>query len=72
MFDANLLVTINIVTEQTLFQEIVKVFSFHHYENPKHAREKKDPRKEKNATRGLSIVNLLYSASRGDIDALAR
>ncbi|XP_046666727.1 glutaminase liver isoform, mitochondrial-like [Homalodisca vitripennis] len=54
------------------FEEIVKIFSFHHYDNPKHARGKKDPCKERFASRGLSIVNLLYSAARGDIAALRR
>lgn len=53
-------------------QEMLKVFNFHHYDNPKHSPDKKDPRREKYESKGLSIVNLLFSAARGDLAALRR
>uniref|UniRef100_A0A1B6CB91 glutaminase n=1 Tax=Clastoptera arizonana TaxID=38151 RepID=A0A1B6CB91_9HEMI len=53
-------------------EEMLKVFNFHHYDNPKHSPDKKDPRREKYESKGLSIVNLLFSAARGDLAALRR
>jgi len=55
-----------------LLQELVRVFNFHRYDNLKHASDKKDPRRQKYETRGLSIVNLLFSAASGDVTAMRR
>lgn len=38
----------------------------------KHASHKKDPRRHRYETKGLSIVNLLFSAASGDVTALRR
>ncbi|PSN58059.1 hypothetical protein C0J52_02050 [Blattella germanica] len=54
------------------FQELVNVFNFHRYDNLKHASNKKDPRRHKYETKGLSIVNLLFSAASGDVTAMRR
>lgn len=53
-------------------QEMVRVFNFHRFDNPKHATNKKDPQRHKYETKGLSIVNLLFAAARGDLAALRR
>jgi glutaminase len=53
-------------------QELVNVFNFHRYDNLKHASNKKDPRRQKYETKGLSIVNLLFSAASGDVTAMRR
>ncbi|TMW40212.1 hypothetical protein DOY81_014708 [Sarcophaga bullata] len=53
-------------------EELVNVFNFHRYDNLKHASNKKDPRKHRYETKGLSIVNLLFSAASGDVTALRR
>jgi glutaminase len=53
-------------------QELVGVFNFHRYDNLKHASNKKDPRRHKYETMGLSIVNLLFSAASGDVTAMRR
>lgn len=53
-------------------QELVKTFNFHRYDNLKHASNKKDPRRHRYETKGLSIVNLLFSAASGDVTALRR
>jgi glutaminase len=50
----------------------VSEFNFHRYDNFKHATNKKDPRSHKFETRGLSIVNLLFSAATGDVTAMRR
>lgn len=55
-----------------LFQELVQVFNFHRFDNPKHATNKKDPQRHNYETKGLSIVNLLFAAARGDLSALRR
>ena len=55
-----------------LLQELVQVFNFHRYDNLKYASDKKDPRRQKYETRGLSIVNLLFSAASGDVTAMRR
>lgn len=47
-------------------------FNFHPYDNLKHASHKKDPRRHRYETKGLSIVNLLFSAASGDVTALRR
>lgn len=51
---------------------MVNVFNFHRYDNLKHATNKKDPRRHRYETKGLSIVNLLFSAASGDVSALRR
>jgi glutaminase len=53
-------------------QELVNIFNFHRYDNLKHATNKKDPRRHRYETKGLSIVNLLFSAASGDVTALRR
>ncbi|GAB0097014.1 Glutaminase [Sergentomyia squamirostris] len=53
-------------------EEIVTSFNFHRYDNLKHATNKKDPRRHRYETKGLSIVNLLFSAASGDVTALRR
>jgi len=53
-------------------QELVREFNFHRYDNLKHAANKKDPRRHKFETKGLSIVNLLFSAASGDVTAMRR
>lgn len=53
-------------------EELVATFNFHRYDNLKHASNKKDPRKHRYETKGLSIVNLLFSAASGDVTALRR
>ncbi|KAE8751564.1 hypothetical protein FOCC_FOCC001811 [Frankliniella occidentalis] len=52
--------------------ELVREFNFHRYDNLKHAANKRDPRRHKYETKGLSIVNLLFSAASGDLAALRR
>lgn len=53
-------------------QELVERFNFHRYEPLKHSSTKKNPRKQRYETKGLSIVNLLFSAASGDVTALRR
>lgn len=53
-------------------RELLNVFNFHRYDNLKHATNKKDPRRHRYETKGLSIVNLLFSAASGDVTALRR
>lgn len=53
-------------------EEIVNAFNFHRYDNLRHASNKKDPRRHRFETKGLSIVNLLFSAASGDVNALRR
>lgn len=50
----------------------MQIFNFHRYDNLKHATNKKDPRRHRYETKGLSIVNLLFSAASGDVTALRR
>ncbi|KAJ2947941.1 hypothetical protein O0L34_g9734 [Tuta absoluta] len=52
--------------------ELVKRFNFHKYDNIRYASHKKDPRRYKFESTGLSIVNLLFSAASGDLSALRR
>ncbi|XP_049533888.1 glutaminase liver isoform, mitochondrial isoform X1 [Anopheles darlingi] len=53
-------------------KELVDVFNFHLYDNLKHGSNKKDPRRHRYETKGLSVVNLLFSAAIGDVTALRR
>ncbi|KAL7302615.1 hypothetical protein TKK_0004677 [Trichogramma kaykai] len=54
-------------------EELVGEFNLHRYDNLKHTTcEKKDPRRHRYDTKGLSIVNLLFSAASGDVTSLRR
>ncbi|XP_058459566.1 glutaminase liver isoform, mitochondrial isoform X2 [Malaya genurostris] len=53
-------------------EELVNIFNFHLYDNLKHGSNKKDPRRHRYETKGLSVVNLLFSAASGDVTALRR
>lgn len=53
-------------------EEIVQMFNFHRYDNLRHASNKKNPRRHRFEMKGLSIVNLLFSAASGDLNALRR
>ncbi|KAL1436003.1 hypothetical protein MTO96_010760 [Rhipicephalus appendiculatus] len=53
-------------------EELTRVFSFHHYDNLRHMTQKKDPRRQKYETKGLKVVNLLFSAASGDVTAMRR
>ncbi|XP_046673514.1 glutaminase liver isoform, mitochondrial-like [Homalodisca vitripennis] len=53
-------------------EEMVRVFNFHRFDNHKHNSNKKDPQRHKYETHGLNIVNLLFTAARGDYEALCR
>lgn len=53
-------------------EELIQRFNFHKYDNIRYASHKKDPRRYKFETTGLSIVNLLFSAASGDLSALRR
>jgi glutaminase len=54
------------------YQEVVKIFNFHRYDNLKHAENKKDPRRHKYEAKGLDVVALLFSAAAGDVAAMRR
>ncbi|XP_047529386.1 uncharacterized protein LOC125065661 isoform X2 [Vanessa atalanta] len=52
--------------------EMIERFNFHKYDNIRYASHKKDPRRYKFESTGLSIVNLLFSSASGDLSALRR
>ncbi|GBP28168.1 Glutaminase kidney isoform, mitochondrial [Eumeta japonica] len=52
--------------------DLIRRFNFHKYDNIRYASHKKDPRRYKFESTGLSIVNLLFSAASGDLSALRR
>ncbi|CAH2989306.1 unnamed protein product [Chilo suppressalis] len=51
-------------------ESLIERFNFHKYDNIRYASHKKDPRRYKFESTGLSIVNLLFSAASGDLSAL--
>lgn len=53
-------------------EELINVFSFHHYDNLRHHTQKKDPRIFKYDMAVVHVMNLLYGAGAGDLAALRR
>lgn len=60
------------LSEQQNLVSTCSTYYDHRYDNLKHATNKKDPRRHKYETKGLSIVNLLFSAASGDVTAMRR
>ena len=55
-----------------IYQELVKMFNFHNYDNLKHTVKKLDPRKRKVDNEANAVVNLLFGAANGDVTAIRR
>ncbi|XP_068123667.1 glutaminase liver isoform, mitochondrial isoform X1 [Hyperolius riggenbachi] len=53
-------------------QDLVSHFSFHNYDDLRHAARKLDPRKETREKQQKTVVNLLFAAYSGDVSALRR
>jgi glutaminase len=62
----------NTVRGVNFCQELVEMFNFHKYDNLRHVSNKIDPRKHRYETKGLNIVNLLFSAASGDVTSMRR
>jgi hypothetical protein len=54
-------------------QEIIEKFNFHNYDILDEGQsEKIDPRKRTHEIQGYKVVNLLFAAANGDLEALKR
>jgi glutaminase len=55
-------------------KEFVEIFNFHKYDDLGHVKTspKLDPRRHRHETKGLNIVNLLFSAASGDVTSILR
>ena len=58
--------------DDNTFQELVRLFNFHHYDNLKHTAKKLDPRVRPSDAEGEHVTTLLFGSFNGDLTALRR